>query len=95
MTHNEETSQTQSRQAKTQENDKQEQEASSDTRTRQKKERLRLVPIWARLLIVLAVLAVSLLGGLITGYALVGEGDSFQILKWETWEQFFEFIHGK
>ncbi|WP_158736962.1 DNA-directed RNA polymerase subunit beta [Alteribacillus sp. YIM 98480] len=59
------------------------------------KDRIRMVPIWARLLIILGLFFISLMAGLIVGYALIGEGKSIQILNWETWQSLFDFMNGK
>ncbi|SDI03425.1 DNA-directed RNA polymerase subunit beta [Alteribacillus persepolensis] len=55
---------------------------------------VRLVPIWARLVIVLLLFLFSIIAGLLVGYALIGEGSSFNILKWETWQSMMDFIQG-
>lgn len=56
--------------------------------------RVRLVPIWARLLITLVLFVFSLVAGLLVGYALVGEGDSLHILTLDIWQGLYEFING-
>ncbi|SDI63025.1 DNA-directed RNA polymerase subunit beta [Alteribacillus bidgolensis] len=58
-------------------------------------DRIRMVPIWVRLLIILGLFLISLIAGLIVGYALIGEGKSIQILNWETWQSLFNFMNGK
>lgn len=57
--------------------------------------RIRLVPIWAKLLIALGLFFISLIAGLIVGYTLIGEGNSIQILNWETWQSLLDFMNGK
>ncbi|WP_185819902.1 DNA-directed RNA polymerase subunit beta [Salibacterium salarium] len=99
MAHNDETSQTQTREERRKEKENAAASAQDNSSGEKKKSRrdrrIRLVPIWARLLIILALLVLSLIGGLLTGYGMVGDGNSFQILKWETWDRFLEFINGE
>ncbi|MFB4163289.1 DNA-directed RNA polymerase subunit beta [Alteribacillus sp. JSM 102045] len=57
--------------------------------------RVRLVPIWARLLIVMGLFLISLIAGLLVGYALIGEGNSIQVLNWETWQSLIKFMNGE
>ncbi|SFE60857.1 DNA-directed RNA polymerase subunit beta [Alteribacillus iranensis] len=56
---------------------------------------VRMVPIWARLLIVLALLIISITAGLLVGYSLVGEGDSLGVLSLERWRELYHFIQGE
>ncbi|MFD2707033.1 DNA-directed RNA polymerase subunit beta [Salibacterium lacus] len=94
MTYNEDRPQSQSRQERRLEKEQEEKDAGSVSKKERRKERIRMVPIWARLLIILAVLILSLLGGLVTGYAIVGEGNGLEVLRWGSWERMFEFIQG-
>ncbi|MGY4688438.1 DNA-directed RNA polymerase subunit beta [Salibacterium sp. K-3] len=95
MTYNEETSHPQSRQERRQEKKNEENNEHSASKKGRKRERVRMVPIWARLVIVLAVLILSLIGGLLTGYALVGDGNGLEVLRWGNWERLIEFIQGE
>ncbi|SFQ27317.1 DNA-directed RNA polymerase subunit beta [Salibacterium halotolerans] len=94
MTYNEETTQSQSRQERRQEKEQEGKDSTAASKKERRRERIRMVPIWARLLIVLAVFVLSLLAGLVTGYTIVGEGNGLDVLKWGSWERLLEFIRG-
>lgn len=73
----------------------------ADTReARQKKRekqkfRIRLIPIWLRLLIVIILLAASLLSGAMVGYGVVGNGDPMDVFHKETWQHPFDVVNKK
>ncbi|MFB5662715.1 DNA-directed RNA polymerase subunit beta [Alteribacillus sp. HJP-4] len=63
---------------------------------RLKGERVRLIPIWARLLVISACLLISILAGLIVGYSIIGDGDSiFRVMSPGSWDSLFDFMHGE
>lgn len=95
MAQNDEASQTLTREQRRKEKEEKSSSSHEENKKTRKKGRERLIPIWARLLIILVLLILSVIAGLITGYGIVGEGDTFQILKWETWSRFLEFINGE
>ncbi|MFC5711485.1 DNA-directed RNA polymerase subunit beta [Thalassorhabdus alkalitolerans] len=55
--------------------------------------RIRLIPIWLRLVIVFVLLFISLIIGLVFGYSLLGGGEPTQILRWETWQRLIDFVN--
>lgn len=59
-----------------------------------KRVRLRLIPIWLRVLLVLCLLVVVSIIGLIFGYSGLGEGEASDALKRETWEHIIDIIRG-
>ncbi|WP_247747108.1 DNA-directed RNA polymerase subunit beta [Alkalihalobacillus sp. BA299] len=63
-------------------------------RKKRRKERVRLVPVWLRLFIVILLCGLSLVGGLMFGYGVVGEGIPTDVLKRETWEHIVKIISG-
>ncbi|WP_240376127.1 DNA-directed RNA polymerase subunit beta [Bacillus piscicola] len=71
------------------------QEKQSRLRRFLAKPRVRLVPIWARLLGVLVLLICSLIAGLLIGYIVIGDGDSLQVLNWKNWQALYDFMMGK
>lgn len=56
--------------------------------------KVRLFPVWLRLLIVLFLLFASVITGLVLGYSVVGDGEEFRILRWETWQELYHYISG-
>lgn len=71
-----------------------------DKRSEQTKEakgiyRIRLIPIWLRLIIILVLLIVAIVVGLMLGYSVVGDGKAIDALKWGTYEHIFDILRGK
>ncbi|QDI91783.1 DNA-directed RNA polymerase subunit beta [Salicibibacter halophilus] len=56
--------------------------------------KVRLVPVWLRLLIVLFLFLASVITGLMLGYSVVGDGEGARILRWETWQELYHYISG-
>ncbi|MFL0581088.1 DNA-directed RNA polymerase subunit beta [Solibacillus sp. FSL K6-1781] len=59
------------------------------------KVRLRLIPIWLRIIIVILLFLVAVIVGLVIGYSVIGDGAAFDVLKWETWQHLLDIINGK
>jgi hypothetical protein len=53
----------------------------------------RMFPIWARILLVIALIVLSLLAGLMFGYGVIGDGKATDALKWETFQHIFDLIN--
>ncbi|OZM56550.1 hypothetical protein CIB95_11500 [Lottiidibacillus patelloidae] len=53
----------------------------------------RKFPIWARLIVVLALIVLSLFAGLMFGYGVIGDGNATDALKWETFQNIFDLIN--
>ncbi|MER2261921.1 MAG: DNA-directed RNA polymerase subunit beta [Psychrobacillus sp.] len=56
---------------------------------------IRMFPIWLRILIVVALIAVAVAAGLMVGYGVIGEGEPKDALKWETYQHIFDIKDGK
>lgn len=54
--------------------------------------RRRLIPIWLRLVIVLALVALSGVIGAMIGYGVLGGGKPFDALKPTTWQHIIDLI---
>jgi cobalamin biosynthesis Mg chelatase CobN len=66
--------------------------------TREKKQkrekyRVRLIPIWFRLIIVIILLAISLVSGAMIGYGVVGNGDPMDVFHKSTWQHIHDVIY--
>ncbi|WP_339175153.1 DNA-directed RNA polymerase subunit beta [Solibacillus sp. FSL R5-0691] len=59
------------------------------------KVRLRLIPIWLRIIIVILLFLVAVILGLVIGYSVLGDGAASDVLKWETWQHLLDIINGK
>ncbi|WP_042470931.1 DNA-directed RNA polymerase subunit beta [Bacillus ndiopicus] len=56
---------------------------------------IRLIPIWLRIVLILALLAGAAIGGVMIGYGLLGGGEASDALKWSTWQHILDIIEGK
>ncbi|MEC1177723.1 DNA-directed RNA polymerase subunit beta [Metasolibacillus meyeri] len=56
---------------------------------------IRLIPIWLRIVLVLALLAGAAIGGVMFGYGFLGGGEPSDALKWSTWQHIFDIIEGQ
>lgn len=57
--------------------------------------RIRLIPIWLRILIVLLAIAAAVALGLMFGYGVLGEGKAVDALKPDTWKHILDIIRGE
>ena len=64
---------------------------SSKKRKRQKV-RVRLIPIWLRLIIIGFLLFLSIIVGAMIGYSVLGDGHPFDVLKKSTWQHIVNFV---
>lgn len=56
--------------------------------------RIRLVPIWLRVVLILLLWLIIIVIGLVFGYSVIGEGDASDALKWSTWEHILDIMNG-
>jgi hypothetical protein len=67
-------------------------------KSEQKKEvkiRIRLFPIWLRLLIIVLILASSLLAGVVVGYGVIGNGEVKDAFEESTWTHIVDLVKKK
>lgn len=57
--------------------------------------RIRLLPIWLRIIIVIVLFVAVAIIGVIFGYSVIGEGSAGDALKWETWQHILDIMNGK
>jgi cobalamin biosynthesis Mg chelatase CobN len=69
--------------------DQQQNEQNSTDRVR-----IRLIPVWLRVLLVLCLLIIVVVVGLIFGYSVLGDGNTSDALKWDTWQHIIDIIRG-
>ena len=55
--------------------------------------RIRLVPIWARILIVLFLMTIALIGGAMVGYSVMGDGEAMDVFKKSTWTHIVDLVN--
>ncbi|MGD6966598.1 DNA-directed RNA polymerase subunit beta [Rossellomorea vietnamensis] len=54
--------------------------------------RIRLLPIWLRVLLFIILLAGSLIGGAMVGYAVIGDGKPMDVLEKSTWQHIIDIV---
>ncbi|WP_108306021.1 DNA-directed RNA polymerase subunit beta [Metalysinibacillus jejuensis] len=60
-----------------------------------KRPKLRQIPIWLRLLIVLGLIIVVAIIGVMIGYAGLGDGKALDVFKADVWRHIFDIMNGK
>jgi flagellar basal body-associated protein FliL len=60
---------------------------------REPKIRIRLIPIWVRLLLVVVLFAASIIIGVVVGYGVIGDGKPSDALKKETWQHIVDIVN--
>jgi Na+-transporting methylmalonyl-CoA/oxaloacetate decarboxylase beta subunit len=54
--------------------------------------RVRIIPIWARILLVLVFMAVSALVGIVIGYGVIGSGNPADAFDQSTWQHIIDLV---
>ncbi|MGG3640482.1 DNA-directed RNA polymerase subunit beta [Bacillus gobiensis] len=57
--------------------------------------RVRLIPIWLRLILVAFFMVLALIGGWIIGYSVIGDGNAGDALKWDTFQHMYDLVNKK
>ncbi|WHY00500.1 DNA-directed RNA polymerase subunit beta [Neobacillus sp. DY30] len=60
-----------------------------------KRIRIRLIPIWLRIVLLLIFTGVSLVAGAAVGYGVLGNGKPGDVLKASTWTHIIELVEKK
>jgi hypothetical protein len=72
------------------------QEKQTETmRDRRKKIRVRLIPVWVKVAIVIFLTITSLLAGTVVGYGVIGNGKPSEALQKSTWTHIIDIINKK
>lgn len=58
-----------------------------------KRVRLRILPIWLRIILVLLLFAGMAAVGLIVGYAVIGDGSAKDVFTKETWQHMLDIMN--
>lgn len=59
----------------------------------EEKVKIRLLPIWLRLIIVTVLIVVSVLAGAIVGYSVMGGGNVSDVFKKSTWTHIVDLVN--
>ena len=54
--------------------------------------RVRMIPIWLRLIIVIVLICVSLTAGAVIGYSVIGNGNAGDTFKKDTWTHIIDLV---
>ncbi|MGX4670735.1 DNA-directed RNA polymerase subunit beta [Cerasibacillus sp. JNUCC 74] len=60
--------------------------------TTKKRPRLRIFPIWLRIIVVSLLCIIALVIGLMVGYGVIGDGTPIDALKKETWQHIIDIV---
>jgi DNA-directed RNA polymerase subunit beta len=61
----------------------------------QKRVRIRLIPIWLRIVLLAVMIVVSLVGGAMIGYGVLGDGKASDVFKQSTWTHIIDLVEKK
>lgn len=67
-------------------------EVEDSENLRDKRPRIRIFPIWLRIIIVIILAIFALVGGLMIGYGIIGDGNPIDVLKVETWQHIIDIV---
>ncbi|MHA6250697.1 DNA-directed RNA polymerase subunit beta [Oceanobacillus sp. CAU 1775] len=70
---------------------KAEEETRTET-TSSKPVRVRIFPLWLRIIVVALITFAALIGGLMIGYGVIGDGAPLDALKVETWQHLIDIV---
>lgn len=54
--------------------------------------RVRIFPIWLRIIVTLLFCMIALVVGLMVGYGVIGDGSPLDVLKIETWQHIIDIV---
>ncbi|SDN04020.1 DNA-directed RNA polymerase subunit beta [Bacillus sp. OK048] len=60
-----------------------------------KRIRIRLIPIWLRMVLLLVLTGVFMVAGTAVGYSFLGDGNAGDVLKQSTWTHILDLIEKK
>lgn len=71
-------------------------DAKAQEKTEKKKQaKLRIFPIWLRIIVVLVLCGLALIFGLMFGYGVIGDGKATDALNFDVWRHIIELVTGK
>ncbi len=68
------------------------QEEKSPSRVRKQRLRIRLIPIWFRIIMVLALMIAFTCAGTMVGYGVIGNGKPLDVFKQSTWQHIVDIV---
>lgn len=67
-------------------------QATSEEKKSNRRVRIRLIPIWLRLILIIILFSASLAGGLMVGYGVMGDGKAKDVFKKQTWTHIIDLV---
>ncbi|MED3909904.1 DNA-directed RNA polymerase subunit beta [Peribacillus simplex] len=55
--------------------------------------KVRLLPIWLRLLIVIGLIFIAVLSGALLGYSVIGGGNAMDVFQKSTWTHIIDIVN--
>lgn len=63
-----------------------------EKKRKNRKPRRRIFPIWLRIIVIILLCGAALIGGLMFGYGILGDGTPTDALKIETWQHIIDIV---
>jgi DNA-directed RNA polymerase subunit beta len=70
-------------------------ETQAEVRPSKQQVRVRLIPIWLRLILLVVFIFISLAAGAMVGYGVLGNGKTMDVFKESTWTHIRDLIDKK
>ena len=70
----------------------QDKQQTEEVRPSKKQVRVRLIPIWLRLLLLVVCIFISLAAGAAVGYGMLGNGKTMDVFKLSTWTHIHDLV---
>ncbi|WP_417898695.1 DNA-directed RNA polymerase subunit beta [Bacillus haimaensis] len=70
-----------------------EEAAANEGKPKRLKWRIRLIPIWLRLIIILGVMILAAVAGAMFGYGVLGDGNPIDVLDKSTWQHIIDLVN--
>lgn len=67
-------------------------EKSREQQRKERKIRVRLIPIWLRVVLFFLLLLGSIIAGATIGYSVIGDGEPSEALSKETWQHIIDLV---
>ena len=81
---------------KTREQVKEERKQNTEEKASSKqKVRVRLFPVWLRVIVIILLMALSIMAGAVVGYSVMGSGKASDTFKKETWTHIVDLVNEK
>lgn len=73
----------------------QKEQAGTEEKESAPKIRVRLLPIWLRVILVVVLMGISVIAGLVVGYGVIGNGNPEDALDKSTWQHIIDLVEKK